>query len=151
MDGPLNAQNVYDGLNLRRLKCSFQSAFIQRVFLQNVPDLRVFKLCEFFISSSFMISMNNGLPGAMVMCVVVGVVGGEEEAFIRSVSCQTSQQLLPSLPPSLPTKYLFSSSAKSQFRRLALDLPFPERKVEEVSNVCGSPGHDVTGIEGGAS
>ena len=67
------------------------------------------------------------------------------------ISLLSNQPTVVTLPASLPTKYFFSSSAKSQFRRLALDLPFPERKVEEVSNVCGSPGHDVTGIEGGAS
>ena len=40
-------ENVYEGLNswdcVWRLKCSFQSVFIQSVFLQNVPGLRVFK------------------------------------------------------------------------------------------------------------
>ena len=37
-------ENVYEGLNARNVyegKSSFQSIFIQSVFLQNVPDLRV--------------------------------------------------------------------------------------------------------------
>ena len=39
-------ENVYEGLNawkcIWRLKCSTQSVFIERVFLRNVPDLRVY-------------------------------------------------------------------------------------------------------------
>ena len=61
---------------------------------------------------------------------------GEEEAFIRSVSCQTSQQLLPCLPN------IFFSSAKSAFFpgnvRSRILRQFPEGKVQEVTNVCGS-------------
>ena len=53
-------ENVYEGLNARKcvsiLKCSKMcmkaemlvlGVFIQSVFLPNVPDLRVLKLCEF--------------------------------------------------------------------------------------------------------
>ena len=49
----------------------------------------------------------------------------------------------------------FFSSAKSAFFpgnvRSRILRQFPEGTVQEVSNVCGSPGHDETGIEGGAS
>ena len=40
-------KNAYEGLNARkwiwRIKCSFRSVFIRRVFLPNVSDLRVFQ------------------------------------------------------------------------------------------------------------
>ena len=47
-------EKVYEGLNAQkciwRLKCSTQSVFIERVFLRNVPDLRVFQALRVYLS-----------------------------------------------------------------------------------------------------
>ena len=93
--------------------------------------------------------MNNGMASAMVILCGRYIGGGEEEAYIRSISCQTEPTVV-TMPANqytfLQNRHfcIFSPEFDRKLRQ------FPERKVQEVFNVCCSPGHDVAGIEGGA-
>ena len=93
--------------------------------------------------------MNNGMARAMVILCGRYIGGGEEEAYIRSISCQTEPTVV-----TMPANQIFFSSKSAFLHFLPVSsltlLQFSERKVQEVFNVCCSPEHDVAGIEGGA-